>query len=149
MLFGTYTDRGDQTCAGRPAALNHEKIDAETYASWGVRLAASLWRADAHAAAFPLHSTHPAPLAQVDYLKEDSCHATTDHGTAFEEYGRMRDALNATGRHILFSLCGEIKMRMTTKTSHEDGHEDGHEDSHDTVVGLCYRLEPCTRGHFP
>ncbi len=25
---------------------------------------------------------------------------------AFAEYGKMRDGLNATGRHIYFSLCG-------------------------------------------
>ena len=42
----------------------------------------------------------------VDYLKEDSCNAPSDHDTAFQQYGRMRDALNATGRPILFSLCG-------------------------------------------
>jgi len=42
----------------------------------------------------------------IDYLKEDSCNAPSDHPTAFEEYGRMRDALNATGRPIFFSLCG-------------------------------------------
>lgn len=41
MLFGTYTDRGTKTCAGRPAALGHEQIDANTYAAWGVRRAPS------------------------------------------------------------------------------------------------------------
>jgi len=77
MLFGTYTDRGPQTCAGRPAAQDHEAIDAQTYADWG-----------------------------VDYLKEDSCHATQDHEQAFAQYGKMRDGLNKTGRPIMFSLCG-------------------------------------------
>lgn len=110
MLFGTYTDRGTNTCqslaallwlqsqrpvyvwlncphgsftgAGRPGALGYEALDAQTYASWG-----------------------------VDYLKEDSCHATQDHGTAFQEYATMRDALNKTGRPIFFSLCGELGER--------------------------------------
>jgi len=77
MKFGTYTDRGPQTCANRPAALGHEFQDAQTYADWG-----------------------------VDYLKEDSCHATGDHDQAFAEYGKMRDGLNKTGRPIFFSLCG-------------------------------------------
>ena len=40
------------------------------------------------------------------YLKEDSCNAPKDHTTAFEQYGRMRDALNATNRSIFFSLWG-------------------------------------------
>jgi len=77
LLFGTYTDRGTKTCAGRPGAQDHEQIDAKTYAEWG-----------------------------VDYLKEDSCHASGDHSVAFEQYGKMRDALNGTGRPVLFSLCG-------------------------------------------
>jgi len=77
LKFGIYTDRGTKTCAGFPASENYEKIDATTYAEWG-----------------------------VDYLKEDSCNAPGDHDTAFKQYGQMRDALNATGRHIYFSLCG-------------------------------------------
>ncbi|CAK9109712.1 unnamed protein product [Durusdinium trenchii] len=77
LLLGTYTDRGEQTCAGRPGAARHEELDAKTYAAWG-----------------------------IDYLKEDSCNASGDHLTAFMEYGKMRDALNATGRPVLFSLCG-------------------------------------------
>ena len=65
------TDRGNLTCGGRQAALGYEAVDAETYAAWG-----------------------------IDYLKEDSCNnpaGGTDQQNAFEEYGRMRDALNATG----------------------------------------------------
>ena len=77
LKFGTYTDRGPKTCAGRPGAQGFEALDAQTYADWG-----------------------------VDYLKEDSCFASTDHTTAFTEYGKMRDALNATGRPIFFSVCG-------------------------------------------
>lgn len=77
LLFGTYTDRGSKTCASRPGAQGYEEIDAKTYAEWG-----------------------------IDYLKEDSCFASTDHETAFGQYGKMRDALNATGRPIFFSLCG-------------------------------------------
>jgi len=30
MKFGTYTDRGTKTCAGRPGAEDHEVIDAKT-----------------------------------------------------------------------------------------------------------------------
>jgi alpha-galactosidase len=77
LKFGIYTDRGTNTCAGRPGSEGFEKKDADTYAGWG-----------------------------VDYLKEDSCHASDDHQVAFQQYGTMRDALNATGRDIYFSLCG-------------------------------------------
>ncbi|KAL6051934.1 Alpha-galactosidase [Balamuthia mandrillaris] len=77
LKFGIYTDRGNMTCEKRPGSFGYETIDAKTYAMWG-----------------------------VDYLKEDSCFAPTDPPTAFAQYALMRDALNATGRHIYFSLCG-------------------------------------------
>jgi len=77
LLFGLYTDRGNYTCGGRPGSKGYEKIDAETYASWG-----------------------------IDFVKEDSCFATQVHDEAFKEYGLMRDSLNATGRRIYFNLCG-------------------------------------------
>ena len=44
--------------------------------------------------------------AGADYIKEDSCCGSQDHATAFSDYGKMRDALNATGRPVFFSLCG-------------------------------------------
>ena len=77
LKLGIYSDRGNLTCQKRPGSLGYEKLDADTYASWG-----------------------------IDYLKEDSCFASSDHETAFKEYATMRNALNATGRPILFSLCG-------------------------------------------
>ena len=78
LKFGIYTDRGRLTCAWKPGSYGYEQQDADTYASWG-----------------------------IDYVKEDSCFSfTVTHQEAFAEYEKMRDALNSTGRHILFSLCG-------------------------------------------
>lgn len=80
LKFGIYTDRGDQTCQNLPASLGNEAIDAKTFADWG-----------------------------VDYVKEDNCHSSTganDKDVLFEQFGVMRDALNATGRPIFFSVCG-------------------------------------------
>jgi len=78
LLFGVYTDRGNETCGGRQGAEGFEEIDADTYVNdWN-----------------------------IDYLKEDSCFASTDHDIAFEQYGKMRDGLNKTGKAIFFSLCG-------------------------------------------
>lgn len=43
----------------------------------------------------------------MDYLKEDSCGGGPNNPTdAFTDYATMRDALNATGRSVFFSLCG-------------------------------------------
>lgn len=77
LRFGLYGDRGTLDCSKRPGQLGHEAGDAAFMASLG-----------------------------VDWFKEDSCYAAGDQATAFEQYGRMRDALNATGRPIWFALCG-------------------------------------------
>ena len=43
----------------------------------------------------------------ISAAQEDSCYATNNpHSEAFKQYALMRDALNKTGRHIFFSLCG-------------------------------------------
>jgi alpha-galactosidase len=65
------------TCEKRPGSNGFEQVDANSYAEWG-----------------------------VDFVKEDSCYADGTPKTAFLEYGKMRDALNATGRPMVFSLCG-------------------------------------------
>jgi hypothetical protein len=44
--------------------------------------------------------------AGADYLKIDSCCGDQDHATAFSDYAKFRDAMNATGSHVYFSLCG-------------------------------------------
>jgi len=36
VKFGTYSDEGTKTCGGFPGTKGHEKVDAETFASWGV-----------------------------------------------------------------------------------------------------------------
>jgi alpha-galactosidase len=75
LKFGVYTDVGTKTCAGRPGSIGHEYQDAKQYAEWG-----------------------------VDYLKEDWCN-TLPGQNAESSYTLMRDALAATGRPIVFSLC--------------------------------------------
>jgi alpha-galactosidase len=77
LKFGIYTSAGTRTCSdiGFPGAIGHEQQDANLFAAWG-----------------------------VDYLKYDNC---GDHlgQSAQVRYTKMRDALRATGRPILFSLC--------------------------------------------
>eukprot|EP01122_Echinamoeba_exundans_P008671 TRINITY_DN2914_c0_g1_i2.p1 TRINITY_DN2914_c0_g1~~TRINITY_DN2914_c0_g1_i2.p1 ORF type:complete len:330 (-),score=90.65 TRINITY_DN2914_c0_g1_i2:34-1023(-) len=74
LKLGIYSDAGYKTCAGRPGSLGYEKIDAATYAAWG-----------------------------IDYLKYDNCN--TDGSIPEKRYPVMRDALNATGKPIFFSMC--------------------------------------------
>ncbi|KAI8853988.1 glycoside hydrolase superfamily [Chytridium lagenaria] len=78
LKFGLYSSAGTYTCQGRPGSLRYEKEDAISYASW-----------------------------DVDYLKLDNCYNEgwgSKEGTIYR-YGKMRDALNATGRPIYYSLC--------------------------------------------
>lgn len=77
LNFGLYGDRGTMDCAKNPGNLGHEVQDANFLA-----------------------------LHEIDFYKSDSCYASGDPATAFAEYGTMRDALNASGRHIWFALCG-------------------------------------------
>jgi alpha-galactosidase len=75
LKFGIYTDAGTKTCAGRPGSMGHEYQDAQQYANWG-----------------------------VDYLKEDWCN-TLPGQSSESSYALMRNALAATGRPIVFSIC--------------------------------------------
>jgi alpha-galactosidase len=77
LRFGIYSSAGYKTCQGRPGSLGYEALDAATYAEWG-----------------------------VDFLKLDNCFndgASKDRNIA--RYSAMRDALNATGRPIFYSMC--------------------------------------------
>jgi len=75
LKFGMYSCAGPLTCAGYPASYEHEFIDAQTFAEWG-----------------------------VDLLKYDYCyHSSIVPGHIL--YKRMGLALANCGRDILFSAC--------------------------------------------
>src|SRR5919198_157116 len=78
LKLGIYSSPGPFTCAGYEGSYGHEDDDAHTYAAWG-----------------------------IDYLKYDWCGARTLYTD--EEmpaiYQKMGDALRATHRPIVYSLC--------------------------------------------
>lgn len=75
LKFGMYSCAGVRTCADYPGSFDHEFIDAETFAEFG-----------------------------VDYLKYDYCYrSSVTEGRIL--YHRMGNALRATGRDIVFSAC--------------------------------------------
>lgn len=78
FLLGIYEDAGTETCAGFPGSLGHERLDARTFARWG-----------------------------VDILKYDNCNHAGQSTTSqyIARYVAMRDALRATGRSIFFAIC--------------------------------------------
>ena len=77
MLLGLYASPGYELCGiGREnASTGHEAVDAATFARWG-----------------------------VDYLKYDWCSTDTDRSDQVRAFTDMRDALRASGRHILYSI---------------------------------------------
>jgi alpha-galactosidase len=91
LKFGIYSSPGAKTCGGFEGSLGHEAQDAKMYADWG-----------------------------VDYLKYDLCSfqdnmrkVKAEHpnepdaakNLMIAAYRKMGDALKATGRPILYSLC--------------------------------------------
>jgi alpha-galactosidase len=89
LKIGIYSGPGTKTCGHYAASLGHEEQDAKMYADWG-----------------------------IDYLKYDLCsffpdvmqkQAPDDRAAQMrlmhEAYVKMGNALKATGRPIVFSLC--------------------------------------------
>src|SRR5262245_55624627 len=78
LKLGIYADAGTATCAGYPGSLNHEELDAQTFADWG-----------------------------VDYLKYDNCSNQSDGSRAdfVRRYTAMRTAIDKTQRPIVYSIC--------------------------------------------
>ena len=81
LKIGIYSSPGPKTCENYPGSWQHERQDAATYASWG-----------------------------IDYLKYDWCsYGEVATGDGLERqvkpYRLMGDALQATNRDILYSLC--------------------------------------------
>jgi alpha-galactosidase len=78
LKLGIYSSPGPNTCAGYEGSYGHEAQDAKTYASWG-----------------------------IDYLKYDWCGARTIYKDDDMQavYQKMGDALEASGRPIVYSLC--------------------------------------------
>jgi alpha-galactosidase len=80
LKLGIYSSPGPKTCAGYEGSYQHEAQDARSYASWG-----------------------------IDYLKYDWCSAARvyapDRPTMEAAYAKMGNALLASGRSIVYSLC--------------------------------------------
>jgi alpha-galactosidase len=78
FTLGIYEDAGTATCAGFPGSLGHERVDAMTFARWG-----------------------------VDSLKYDNCtHAGLSTTQQYlDRFVAMRDAIRATGRPIFLAIC--------------------------------------------
>ncbi|MGW2395606.1 NPCBM/NEW2 domain-containing protein [Kitasatospora sp. NPDC001664] len=88
LKLGLYATPGSRTCAniwdsypGQLGSLGHETQDARSFADWG-----------------------------IDYLKYDWCRADEDGVNAEQAFSTMRDALDATGRPVFFSIHREAQQ---------------------------------------
>ena len=78
LKIGIYSSPGPATCGGYAGSYGHEDQDAKTFAAWG-----------------------------FDYFKYDWCSADQFYKDSEMQavYQKMGDALAASGRPIVFSLC--------------------------------------------
>ena len=78
LKVGIHTSPGPVTCSGHEASYGHEAQDARTFANWG-----------------------------IDFVKYDWCSANRVYqpDQMKAAYIKMADALRATGRPMVYSLC--------------------------------------------
>lgn len=86
LKLGIYSSPGPKTCAGYEGSYGHEAQDARIYAKWG-----------------------------IDYLKYDLCSMGAmmiaansmekAQAMQLDAYAKMGEALRATGRPIVYSVC--------------------------------------------
>jgi alpha-galactosidase len=81
LKLGIYSSPGTLTCAGYTASYQHEQLDAQRYADWGIDYLKYDW----------CSYEGIAPKPTLDDLKKP--------------YQVMRAALNNVNRDIIFSLC--------------------------------------------
>jgi alpha-galactosidase len=91
LKFGIYSSPGAQTCAHYEGSLGHEVQDAKSYAEWGVDFLK-----------YDLCSFH-------DNMQKVEAEHPNDPSAAknlmIAAYRKMGDALKATGRPMVYSLC--------------------------------------------
>ena len=95
LKIGIYSGPGQRTCGGYPASYGDEEQDAKMFAAWG-----------------------------IDYLKYDWCSAATIYSNDKLQpiYQKMGEALQATGRPIVYSLCEYGMGRVETWGSKVGGN---------------------------
>jgi len=85
LKLGIYSSPGPRTCAGFEGSFNHEAQDARTFSEWG-----------------------------IDYIKYDWCTAPVAYKTDQMRavYQKMGEAIRATKRPIVYSLCQYGRERV-------------------------------------
>lgn len=114
LKIGIYGSAGTQTCAGYPAEIGHESLDAATFASWDIDYLKydncyipSNWT-DPYSACVPDESDqyglYPNGTCEPSASDAPAGYDWATSNTA-KRYNVMRNALLAQNRTILYSLC--------------------------------------------
>ncbi|KAI1284675.1 glycoside hydrolase family 27 protein [Xylaria sp. FL0933] len=113
LKIGIYSSAGTETCAGYPASIGYESIDAASWAAWGIDYlkydncnVPSNWTDECNACVYSLNDPDNYVNGTcVD--SDDYCPAGYDYtqSNSAKRYAIMRDALQAQNRTILYSLC--------------------------------------------
>jgi len=119
LKVGIYSSSGPRTCGGYPASYGHEAQDAKQFADWG-----------------------------IDYLKDDWCSAGMIYKNEqlLPVYQKMADALQATGRPIVFAIS-EYGMSSVEKWGAQAGGNLWHttgpiSDSWESMIGNIEKQVP-------
>ncbi|HUU83538.1 MAG TPA: NPCBM/NEW2 domain-containing protein [Phycisphaerae bacterium] len=81
LKLGIYSSPGPKTCAGYEGSYEHEALDAQTYAEWGI------------------------DLVKYDWCSYGDIAADDSEPELRKPYEVMRAALDDCGRDIVYSLC--------------------------------------------
>ena len=107
LKFGIYADRGTKTCVKKnPGSYKYETTDADDFAAWG-----------------------------VDYLKYDNCNSAY-FSTQEGDYRRMSEALAATGRPMVFSICAWKFKKWMPQLGNLWRTTDDIQDNWDNIMGI-------------
>ncbi|KAI1245158.1 hypothetical protein MGN70_012048 [Eutypa lata] len=113
LKLGIYSSAGTMTCAGYPASIGYESIDAATFAAWGIDYlkydncnVPSNWTDSCEACSYytarPYNNGTCVDDEDTHYCPEDTDFSTLNTAKRYEI---MRDALLAQNRTILYSMC--------------------------------------------
>ncbi|KAF3761213.1 family 27 glycoside hydrolase [Cryphonectria parasitica EP155] len=111
--IGIYSSAGTETCAGYPASIGYESIDAASWAAWGI----DYLKYDNCNVPADWTDECPACVASMAYpqlygngtcpSEDDTCPSGYNYTASktAERYRVMRDALTAQNRTIQYSIC--------------------------------------------